>query len=80
MMDIQSYLTVADNISPPEQSNVIYYKVLHQRCDDKETLLNVINENLLPQEKEILFSWKVTKPLMKGYRALKESIFKIFHG
>ena len=40
MMDIQSYLTVADNISPPEQSNVIYYKILHQRCDDKETLLS----------------------------------------
>ena len=44
IVDIQSYLTVADNISPPEQSNVIYYKVLHQRCDDKETLLNVIND------------------------------------
>ena len=44
MMDIQSYLTVADNITLPEQSNVVYYKVLHQRCDNKGTLLNVIND------------------------------------
>lgn len=44
MIDLQSYLTVAHNIEAPECSNVIYYKVLHQRCDDKETLLNVIND------------------------------------
>jgi hypothetical protein len=44
IIDLQSYLTVSLDIKPPERSNVIYYKVLHQRCDDKETILHVIND------------------------------------
>ena len=43
MIDLQSYLKIAKNIKDPECSNVIYYKVLQQRCDDKETLLDIIN-------------------------------------
>lgn len=38
-LDLQSYLSVYHNLPQPERSNVIYYKVLHQQCDDKETLL-----------------------------------------
>ena len=44
MIDLKSYLTLAQDIKAPECSNVIYYKVINQRCDDKETLLNVIND------------------------------------
>ena len=43
VIDLQSYLTLANNIKAPECSNIIYYTVLHQRCDSKETLLSVIN-------------------------------------
>lgn len=32
------------DIPSPENSNVIYFMLLDQRCDDKETLLNVISE------------------------------------
>ena len=42
--NLQSYLTIVNGLKAPECSNIIYYKILHQRCDDKETLLNSINE------------------------------------
>ena len=53
VIDLQSYLTVANNIKSPECSNVIYYKVLNQRCDNKETLLNVINDVYIHNKKHV---------------------------
>ena len=35
---------VLQNIPAPETSNIIYYKVLDQKCDNKETLLSIIND------------------------------------
>lgn len=42
--DLQSYLILANGIKAPECSIIIYYKVLHHRCDSKETLLCIIND------------------------------------
>ena len=44
VIDLKSYITLINNLSPPEPSNVIYYKVMNQRCDDKATLLSAIND------------------------------------
>ena len=44
LIDFQTYFNLYNNQSPPECSNIIYYEVLSQRCDDKETLLNIISE------------------------------------
>ena len=44
LIDLQTYFNLYTNQPPPEISNIIYYKVLSQRCDDKETLLNIIND------------------------------------
>ena len=44
LIDFQTYFNLYNNQPPPECSNIIYYKVLSQRCDDKETLLNIIND------------------------------------
>ena len=42
--DNLTLISLAYNIPTPECSNIIYLKILDQRCDDKETLLNVISE------------------------------------
>ena len=44
LIDLQTYYSLSNGIPSPECSNVIYFMVLDQRCDDKETLLNVISE------------------------------------
>ena len=44
VIDLKSYITLINNLSPPEPSNVIHYKVMNQRCDDKATLLSAIND------------------------------------
>lgn len=56
LIDLQTYFSLSNNLPTPECSNVIYFKVLDQRCDDKETLLNIINdlyeEFIVPKKKE----------------------------
>ena len=56
LIDFQQYLGLSESVKAPEQSNIIYYKVLDQKCDNKETLLNVIsdlyNEFILKHKKE----------------------------
>lgn len=44
IVDLQTYLTVVQNLNIPECSNIVYFKVLNERCDDKSMLVNVINE------------------------------------
>ena len=44
LIDLQSYYSLFMDIPSPENSNVIYFMLLNQRCDNKETLLNVISE------------------------------------
>ena len=56
LIDLQTYFSLSNNLPTPECSNVIYFKVLDQKCDDKETLLNIINdlyeEFIVPKKKE----------------------------
>ena len=44
MIDLQTYFNLYTNQPPPEISNIMYYKVLSQRSDNKETLINIIND------------------------------------
>ena len=44
LIDLQTYYCLSYNIPSPECSNIVYFTVLDQVCDNKETLLNVINE------------------------------------
>lgn len=43
LIDFQTYFTLYNDLQSPECSNIIYYQVLDQKCDNKETLMNVIN-------------------------------------
>ena len=44
LIDLQMYIGLHNNIKKPELSNIIHYKVLDQKCDDKETLLQIITD------------------------------------
>ena len=44
LVDLQTYYSLSQDIQSPECSNIIYYTVLDQKCDDKETLLKVISD------------------------------------
>ena len=44
LIDFQSYFSLSKNLQAPECSNKIYLKVLDKKCDDKETLLCVVND------------------------------------
>ncbi len=39
LINLQTYYSLSQNIAAPDMSNIIYYKVLDQKCDNKETLL-----------------------------------------
>ena len=73
IIDIQSYLTLSKNIKAPECSNVVYYKVLHQRCDDKETLLNIINDIYT----EFIATGKKKQVFLEGDQATYERLQSI---
>ena len=56
LIDLQTYFSLSNNLSIPECSSVVYFKVLDQRCDDKQTLLTIISnlyeEFIVPGKKE----------------------------
>ena len=56
LINLQTYFSLSNNLSIPECSSVIYFKVLDQRCDDKQTLLTIISdlyeEFIVPGKKE----------------------------
>ena len=57
LIDLQTYYSLSNDIPSPECSNIIYLTVVDQRCDNKETLLNVISElhkKLIASKKEKL--------------------------
>ncbi len=43
LLDFQTYLSLSQNLQPPEVSNIIYHSILDQKADNNETLLSVIN-------------------------------------
>ncbi len=46
LINLQTYYSLLQNIAAPEMSNIIYYKVLDQKCDNKERpcMLSIIND------------------------------------
>ena len=44
LIDFQRYLSLSENVKAPEPSNIIYYKVLDQKCENKGTRLNVVSD------------------------------------
>ncbi len=38
------YFSLSSNVRSVERSNIIYYNVLDQKCDDNETVLSIIND------------------------------------
>ena len=44
LINFNTYFSLRNKLTQPERSNIIYFKVLDQRYDDKETLLNIIND------------------------------------
>ena len=43
LIDFHAYYSLYNNLQPPECSNIIYFQVVDQKYDSKETLMNVIN-------------------------------------
>ena len=43
LINLQMYYNLSQDIPAPEPSNIIYYKVIDAKCDNKETLLSIIN-------------------------------------
>ena len=58
LIDFQTYFCLYNNLPPPECSNIIYFQVLDQKCDNKDTLMNVINrvhtDFIMPKKKKCL--------------------------
>ena len=73
LIDFQTYFNLYTNQPSPECLNVIYYQVLSQRCDDKETLLNIIN-NLY---QEFVVTKKKKWILLEGDQATYERLSTI---
>jgi len=44
LLDFHTYFSLYNNLPSPECSNIVYFKVLDQRCDNKETLVNLISD------------------------------------
>ena len=76
LIDFTTYFSLSNQVPQPEQSNIIFFKVLDQRCEDKETLLNVINDMFVELERKKLFYWRVTKPHTKGFSPLRHYMWK----
>ena len=70
MIDFQTYYTLLKNLEKVERSNIIYYKVLDQRCDDNQTLLSVINDLY----NEFIVTKKQTIILLEGDQATYERL------
>ena len=73
LIDFTTYFSLSNQVPQPEQSNIIFFKVLDQRCDDKETLLNVINDMFV----EFVQSGKKKFVLLEGDQATYERLQSI---
>lgn len=73
LIDLQTYYSLSNDVPSPECSNIIYLTVLDQRCDDKETLLNLINE----LHKELIVSKRKKYLLVEGDQVTYEKLQSI---
>ena len=72
-IDLQTYFSLSNNIKEPECSNIVYFKVLDQKCDDKETLLNIISDLY----EEFILSNKKEWVILEGDQATYERLQSI---
>ena len=79
-----NFYSLRNHLPSPEKSNIIYYRVLDQKCDDKETLLNIIINDLYVQFMHLTRNrssfWKETKPHMTDCKCLKILVVMICPG
>ena len=73
LVDLQTYFSLSQDIQSPECSNIIYYTVLDQKCDDKETLLKVISD----LHKEYILTGKKTYVFVEGDQVTYERLQSI---
>ena len=73
LVDLQTYFSLSQDIQFPECSNIIYYTVLDQKCDDKETLLKVISD----LHKEYILTGKKTYVFVEGDQVTYERLQSI---
>ena len=69
LINLQTYYSLSQNIPAPETSNIIY-KVLDQKCDNKETLLSIINDLYT----EFIVTSKKTYVIIEGDQVTYERI------
>ena len=69
-IDLQSYVTLYDNLNSPEVSNIIYLNVFDQKADNKQTLLAIVNNSY----EEFMVEghkWVMVKGDAKTYKILQ---------
>ncbi len=65
LVGIQKYYCLSQNVPSPEKTSIIYYNVLDEKCDNKETLLSIINDPYT----EFILSGKKTHAILEGDQA-----------
>ena len=73
LINLQMYYTLSQNISAPEKSNIVYYSVIDEKCDNKETLLSIINDLY----SNFIMTGKKTYVILEGDQATYERLQSI---
>ena len=73
IVGIQMYYCLSQNVPPPDKTSIIYFKVLDEKCDNKETLLSIINDLYV----EFILSGKKTHVILEGDQATYERLHSI---
>jgi len=73
ILDIQGFLTMYNNIQSPLPSDIVYYKVLDQKCDNKDTLLNVISD----LQNEFILKHRTKYIVLEGDQATYERLHSV---
>ena len=73
LTSLQMYYCLSNNVPTPTKSTIVYYKVLDQTCDNKETLLSVINDLYT----EFILSGKKTHLVLEGDQATYERLHSL---
>ncbi len=70
LLGIQNYYCLSHS---PKKTSIIYYKALDEKCDNKETLLSVINDLYT----EFILSGTKTHVILEGDQATYERLHSI---
>ena len=73
LTSLQMYYCLSYNVPTPKKSTIVYYKVLDQTCDNKETLLSVINDLYT----EFIHSGRKTHVVLEGDQATYERLHSL---